>query len=148
MHDTYWNDNGKHEELHKKIMEHEDRVGVSGWKEFAKPENGVYALMNGMRGIYYEHYNNGGDVCGAFENNKVHGFDNRFDFVSMLYRIEAPSCISAYVYGEDVEDSEDEEENERRLEEALDATILFVAEKLGIADEKAAPPIKKRRKAK
>jgi hypothetical protein len=139
---SYWNGNGKHSALRKACFDEMERRGVGGWEKFERHENRHWALLNGMAGIYYGRYNDGDNVSGAIENNRVHGYESVKDFAELAKSLGAPKIVHQYIT---------RARGLSNLENAMNATIVFVAEELGVEprndEEVEEEPAKKRKRS-
>lgn len=127
MENTYWNGNGKFEALRTKCFEEMKSRGEMDF-EFShfhqRHKNPEWGLLNGMAGIYYGYFNDGDNVKGAIENNRVHGYECVEDFLRTARRVGAPQIVINYI--------QNGGRGKKNLENAMDATIQFVAEKMGV----------------
>ena len=120
---SYWNETGRHQDkdavLGEKLRE---LVGDRYDFPWTKRSNAHWALFNGMRGLYYGHYNDGDNAEGAIDNNRVHGYSSVKEFEALASDLKA-EAVKAYLrYG-----------SERNLEKAMDEAILICWEKTHFA---------------
>lgn len=112
---SYWNGQGKYEEKYTTLQEHlEQLVGGNYNFNWRNPKIAHFALLNGVAGLYYEKYNNGGNARSAVDNNKVHGYQNVSDFRELAKSLGANEVTKYLDYG-----------SKANLEKAMDEAILI-----------------------
>lgn len=124
---SYWENTGKYQALQDACVKEMERQKPDFFLKHLDRETAVWAVFNGMMGIYYAHFNNNDNVVGAIENNRVHGFSSLESFRQLLYRVYAPQSLIRYInhFGFLNDDS---------LETAMDDCILFVAKMKSISN--------------
>ena len=131
---TYWEGSGRFKRRYKRLEKEMNQAHTNFYKKkeyqdlldkwgFDKTNrfwdvHSHWALLNGMMGIYYAYYNDGDDVDGAIENNRVHGSSSRSEFLSAIPN-DTPMVIYNYI-------SSGGPYGDARLERVMDATIDFV----------------------
>lgn len=113
---SYWDKNGSHEHkletldvIIRKLVDNQDNFD---WSDEA---NDHWALFVGMKGIYYAHYNDGDNIRGAIENNRVYGYRSFEAFERLARSLDAHNVL---LYMKMEGDKE-------RLERAMNEAILI-----------------------
>jgi len=120
----YWAGSGKYQELFDFMMDALGKLVPDAnyrvWYE--RDENKMWRFFNAMAGVYYEKSNSGLGLDSAIENNRTPGVHDREDLRWLAFTLGAPKVVLDFIREIDPSDQD--------YEDMMDATILFVEEKL------------------
>jgi hypothetical protein len=111
----YWQETGRFEKEQKFLSEKlgnlvgDARGGKFDW---TSEKNAIWALFNGMLGLYYGFYNDGDKAAGAIDNNRVHGYRSVGAYEALAQSMGATAVVKYLHYGS-------EENLERAMDEAI-----------------------------